>query len=476
MAFSWNWPQLARAIKDDVPAISSMLNATARWNPEYGGGTDLASGMKRLVDVTGGQQLQNFNGTAWATVGKLVHDVDTLDGYHASTTAQKNSIPVYNESALLPGGITGNAETATKLKTARALQVGGIASGDSVDFDGSGPVIISVDRLNLNSEQDDALEGVLSLAHGGTGRTDGAAQDVIINSLSGAVKAKEYGKIGQMPSNYLNDDLNTLIVPGVYQVNTKNGESRHHPMSYPSSFAVVRVEQQSSYITQDYQMYDPMLKFVRKSGDAGATWSGWYSMGGARNGICTIYISKSGSDSNTGLSSENPVLTIERAIRIAEGFSVGKSDAYVRFRIGEGNWGDVTFRSLPFWLQVSPYDGTAPTEYSASLPIFGRIRVYSSSVELAGIVSDIVESCYSSTVYIGVGYKRIGALHAYNYGNIFLASSNSSNNVLEIHQQSISNYLIHAYAGGSIYAHYLTIRLVENITATVFLNINQSRF
>ncbi|MBB6637358.1 hypothetical protein [Cohnella thailandensis] len=63
-------------------------------------------------------------------------NADKLDGYDASTTAVANTIPVYNSSAQLVGGITGNAATATKLATARAISLTGDGAA-SVTFDGS---------------------------------------------------------------------------------------------------------------------------------------------------------------------------------------------------------------------------------------------------------------------------------------------------------------------------------------------------
>ena len=476
-------PQPSNAILDDIANIRELENYNAQSDPSLG--SDFPVGAKRFVNIgtvtAPNWQWQRYDGSGWVAMGattseKLMHNVDMLDGYHASLSAVKNTIPVYNANAQLVGDITGNAVTATKLQNARNIQLGGIVSSTAQSFNGTANITIPVNSMTINNDADDAVVGVLTPAHGGTGRTDGAAQDVRVDSLAGEVSAKDYGQIGQLPLQAAGTDLNSMVVDGRYLVYATDGEACHHP-EQSNSFASLVVETCGNYCSQKYNNLAYGHSWSRFSNNKGASWYGWYSMGGARNDTYTIYISKSGSDSNTGLSSENPVLTIERAIRIAEGFSIGKSNAYVHFCIGEGNWGDVTFRTLPFWLQISPYNGTAPTEYSASLPVFGYIRIYASSIALAGVVADAVDSCYNATAYVSVGYKRIGLLQAYQYGTIILASSNSSTNVLEIHQQSIvPNYSMQVYAGGSIYAHYLTIRLVENITASAFLNISQGSF
>lgn len=469
MAFSWNWPQLARPIKDDVPAISAMLNAAVRWNPEYGGGTDLAAGMKRLADVSGGVQLQSFSGTTWASIGKLMHDVDTLDGHHASTTAVKNTIPVYNADALLPGGITGNAGTATKLKTARAMQVGGIASGSAVNFDGSAPVTLNVDSITLNNDEDDAVNGVLTAAHGGTGRTDGAAQDVRVASLAGEVSAKAYGQIGR--AKVLGSlHLDSLVVDGFYVGGAKS-DYHSEAYGYPhtgSGVTFLRVTSANQFITQILETDCHLWR--RHSIDSGATWTGWLTVGGTHYGNIAIYISKSGSDKNTGFSAEYPVQTIARAMRIARGLSIDRTSGYVVFRIGEGNWGDVTFRRLPFTLLLEPYDGTNPTAYSESLPKFGTVYSMGSYIEAYGLVADAVQCAYDGTFVISGGYKRIGALRARVGGMIYLTSQNASTNVLEMHQQSVyTDNLITAYEGGYINAQYLHIKLAENVSCSGYL-------
>ena len=113
MAISWSVAvALANKIASDVPAIKTMLDALA--NMDFTGITNLPENAKRIFSVTGGVQIQKYASNAWATVGKLMHDVDTVDGKHAATGTTANTIPVRDSSGKLPGDITGNASTASK--------------------------------------------------------------------------------------------------------------------------------------------------------------------------------------------------------------------------------------------------------------------------------------------------------------------------------------------------------------------------
>ena len=113
MAISWSAAvALANKIASDVPAIKTMLDALA--NMDFTGITNLPENAKRIFSVTGGVQIQKYASNAWATVGKLMHDVDTVDGKHAATGTTANTIPVRDSSGKLPGDITGNASTASK--------------------------------------------------------------------------------------------------------------------------------------------------------------------------------------------------------------------------------------------------------------------------------------------------------------------------------------------------------------------------
>lgn len=299
---SYNNPQAGNPILGDLSAIKALLISAAKMDPATGN-TDIPSGAKRLVSVSGGHQLQSFNGSKWASIGKLMHDADTLDGKHANTGTVKDTIPIRNSAGALAGDITGNAASATKLKTSRTIDIGGIASATEAAFDGSKAITIPINSINVENEDDTALVGQVSKAHGGTGRTDGAAADVIVSSLAGYVKASEYGQIGDA-ANASGKDLDSLIVSGHYLSNAGTVEN-HYPNNFSETIRV-DVLRRNTLVIQ--YLWATSSHWRRGSNNSGATWTGWECLGGLSTGGIRIYVSKSGSDLNTGLSSEYPVL------------------------------------------------------------------------------------------------------------------------------------------------------------------------
>lgn len=116
MSNSWNGPQLGSPIRTDVPELQKKLIALLKGDPTSV--ADIPSGAKRLVNTSGVQwQVQQYNGSSWAAIGKLMHDVDKLDGYHAAITPAASTIAVRNADKKLEGDITGNAATASSAAT-----------------------------------------------------------------------------------------------------------------------------------------------------------------------------------------------------------------------------------------------------------------------------------------------------------------------------------------------------------------------
>lgn len=479
-------PQPSNAILDDIANIRELENYNAQSDPSLG--SDFPVGAKRFINIGTTSapkwQWQRYDGTSWqvmanTTTDKLMHNVDMLDGYHASTSAVANTIPVYNANKLLVGGITGNAATATKLATARNLQVGGIASGDAKSFNGTAAVILPINSINVNNAEDDAIVGVLTAKHGGTGRTDGAAQDVRVDSLAGETSAIANGQIGRASIISSGTHLDSIVTPGNYRVVATDGPEYGHPSGTWGNVAFLRVDERGNYINQIYTYLDYALQFKRSSRDAGASWTGWEVIGGKYLASLSLFVSKSGSDANTGLTADRPLLTIDKAVQIAKNFAGGNSGATVILRIGEGNWGSVTFRTLPFYLHIRPFDNTTPTEYSESLPKFGNIVVAGSCVQILGLVADTLTVEHNGYCMVSTGYKRIGAIRSRYFGHLFFASENTASNVWEMTAQSTyPDALISVYNSGRIDLRgYLHIRLAENISASsAFLNVSDGEF
>lgn len=456
---SFNNPKVTNPINSDVSEIRELLQILAKH--DYTGVDDTPTGAKRITTVTGGMQLQNFSNNSWSSIGKLMHDVDKLDGYHASITAVKKTIPVYNDNAQLPGDITGNAATSTKLKTARTIDVGGIASATEKKFDGSGNITIPINSINVANDDDNALVGVVSKAHGGTGRTDGAATDVI---LANGGKASEYGQIGYS-KDITGISLDTLVEPGDY-ISYGMSIENSWPFSNSTLIGRVRVSRSGRYISQLLFCGGETL-WQRFSTNTGASWTKLEPSGGNRGSSITIYISKSGNDKNTGMDNTHPVLTINRALKIADGWKPTQLNTMVKLCLGEGDWGDVTFSSLPYTLSIYPYDGVAATSYSESLPKFGTLS-FSGTVyaNTRGVVADTLDANAGAFVDISNSVTRFGQLRSRNSATINIFKS-----TLEVMNTSSSLDVIRTYHGGRIVVGSAsTCKVIENISvATAFL-------
>ena len=113
---SLEYPLLSNSISVDVQKLNEFLEALTKLNPTEVDG--ISAGAKRLVEVSSGKwQWQEYNGSSWAAVPFLQHNVDQLDGYHAAITPAANTVAVRNASGLLQDSITGNAATASSAAT-----------------------------------------------------------------------------------------------------------------------------------------------------------------------------------------------------------------------------------------------------------------------------------------------------------------------------------------------------------------------
>lgn len=427
-------------------------------NPASGNHTDIPEGAIQLVPVNKNMQFNQFVSGSWKQLTVRFNiDVEKVGGYKPSTTAVKGTLPVYNSQSKLPGSITGNAETASKLETARTIDLAGYISGTAVKFDGSKDISLEVTRIDVNNENDDVLNGKVSIKHGGTGRDDGASADVIVDSYSGKVKASEYGQIGYGASA-TGKNLDSLTVPGnyvSYGMSVENG----WPYNSTTGIGVVHVDSRSGYVTQILYCGSESI-WQRVSRDKGASWSNLLPSGGVRGSALGIYISKSGSDSNTGTTAENPVLTINRALQIASGWRPTQSGSYVVLYIGEGDWGDLSLFSLPYKLYLRSYTGVA-NEYSSTLPVLGAITAENSYIVTNGIVCKNINARYNASVAL-VNFCRFGQLSAEDGGIVFALADT----VLEIYNIGSITAPFRSFYMGNVYINTDKITVVENINVT----------
>lgn len=425
MAISWSGAvALANKIASDVPAIKTMLDALAKM--DFTGITGIPANVKRIASVTGGVQIQKYASNAWATVGKLMHDVDTVDGKHAATGTTANTIPVRDASGKLPGDITGNAATASKASA--------LADGYTVPLakGGTGATTAAAARANLGADNAaNITKGTLSTARGGTGRTDGFVTDVVIDASG--TKASEVGQLGRAKS-LTSVDANTILKQGRYNV-YKATTALNFPIAGDMLLDVIywgdnNITQRCSSAGNSYK-----FEMSRSSYDNGATWGGWLPVSGFLNSDVHIYVAKNGSDTNSGYTSDKPVLTLGMAIykMLMMKPGVGRN---IVLHFGPGDWGDFTlhkFYSSGAAVVMTTLAGANATSAPADMPKFGTITVATGAVVyLRNIEADRVACSYLSRIHAQY-YNTIGAVVS-AYGGRFFFDSTS---VTGIKAQSI---------------------------------------
>ena len=458
---SYNDPKVTNAILKDVPAIRELIRALAAMNPAGGGHTDIPAGAIQLVSDNDTMQFKRFSSNSWNRITERFGiDVEKVGGYKPSTTAAKGTLPVYNSQSKLPGSITGNAETASKLETARTIDLAGYISGTAVKFDGSKDISLEVTRIDVNNENDDVLNGKVSIKHGGTGRDDGAAADVV---LPNGGKASQYGQIGNAIT-LAGKNINTITVDGNY---VDGGNSKTVEMGYPvdtNSTTVLNVYSVGSIIHQ-FLSFNSDQYWHRYSANKGASWNGWVCVCSASDmSQRAIYVSKSGSDTNTGLSKEYPVLTIKRAMQIAGGLVSKLPNPIIKLCIGEGDWGSVTFCSLPFVLNIFPFDGANATEYSSSLPKFSTIFSNGGAVSLFGVVCEFLDCSSNGFVLVSGYYNRVATMRSRHGGIIEIDGGSNSSYPLEIISRANHDYVYQTYnAGCIVHLGARKVNIIENL-------------
>ena len=131
-----------------------------------------------------------FDGSANVTISATVNDSAKVGGYSPSETVEASTVPVRDANGALPGNITGNAATATKLATARTIALSGDARG-SVTFDGTADKTISTtvsQAAKLKTPRTITLSGDVS----GSTSFDGSTNVTISSTVNDSAKVGGY--------------------------------------------------------------------------------------------------------------------------------------------------------------------------------------------------------------------------------------------------------------------------------------------
>ena len=265
-------PAISNKIASDIDSIRELAKLIARLRG------DLADNAPdgTIIFNQSAMNFQMKSGSVWNALdgdtGKYAFNVDKLDGFHANAGIIANSIVVRDSKGVIPGNISGRAPNATQAD--KLTTVNPIAKG------GTGASTAAQARANLGTNDVGNLTaGVLPFKRGGTGRTDGSAQDVQTDGgeqgpLANFTTAKGRGQVGPLSlGSGIGTDANLFIKNGRYWFNIKHALT-NFPVNGVGGTLTVRAYY--TFAQQEYFTYNNTGRFWRLTENSGSTWTPWY--------------------------------------------------------------------------------------------------------------------------------------------------------------------------------------------------------